>query len=179
MATPRSTAARSRRIFRHPGRVAVVVVSLVVVLNLGIVLLNNSDTSPQGRPPLPVTIESISPERGDITGLVATVSVDLQPTHVGPDATIATIIGGSAAQLVNLKIDLTHSDFRAFRVTIDRVNQGRVAVLNNLIKDSNGELGFSLNTSALGAGNYQLIIEGLDWRGDPQRDSWAALSIRH
>jgi hypothetical protein len=83
MATPRSTAARSRRIFRHPGRVAVVAVSLVVVLNLGIVLLNNSDTSPQGRPPLPVTIESISPERGDITGLVATVSVDLRNDLTG------------------------------------------------------------------------------------------------
>ena len=81
--------------------------------------------------------------------------------------------------LVNIKIDLTHSDFRAFRVTIDRVNQGRVAVLNNLIKDSNGELGFSLNTSAFGAGQYLLTIEGLDSRGDPQPDSWAEISIRH
>ena len=45
---------------------------------------------------------------------------------------------------------MNHSDFRAFRITIDRLNQGRVEVLNNLIKDSNGELGFSLNTSALG-----------------------------
>jgi hypothetical protein len=108
-----------------------------------------------------------------------TSTVDIQPTHAGPAAAIATVIGGPTAQLVNIKIDLTHSDFRAFRVTIDRMNQGRVAVLNNLIKDSNGALGFSLNSSALGAGEYQLIIEGLDWRGDPQPDSWAAISIRH
>ncbi len=52
-------------------------------------------------------------------------------------------------------------------------------MFNNLIKDSNGELGFSLNTSALGAGTYPLTIEGLDWRGDPQPDSWAALNIKH
>ncbi len=52
-------------------------------------------------------------------------------------------------------------------------------MLNNLIKDSNSELGFSLNTSALGAGPYLLTIEGLDWRGDPQPDSWAAINIRH
>jgi hypothetical protein len=83
MATPQSTAVRNRRIFRHPGRVAIVVISLVVVLNLGIVLLNNSDTSPQGRPPLPVTVESISPERGELTGLVATVSVDLRNDLTG------------------------------------------------------------------------------------------------
>jgi len=108
-----------------------------------------------------------------------TSSVDIQPTHAGPAAAIATVIGGATAQLVNLKIDMTHSDFRAFRVTIDRKDQGRVAVLNNLIKDSNGELGFALNSSALGAGLYQLTIEGLDWRGDPQPDSWAAITIRH
>jgi hypothetical protein len=109
----------------------------------------------------------------------STSSVEIQPTHAGPNAAIAVNIGGHQAQLANIKIDLTHSDFRAFRVTIDRVNQGRVAVLNNLIKDSNGDLGFSLNTSALGAGLYQLTIEGLDWRGDPQPDSWAAFTIHH
>jgi hypothetical protein len=108
-----------------------------------------------------------------------TSNVEIQPTHAGPNAAFAVTIGGRQAQLANIKIDLTHSDFRAFRVTIDRVNQGRVAVLNNLIKDSNGELGFSLNTSALGAGLYQLTIEGLDWRGDPQPDSWAAITIKH
>jgi hypothetical protein len=108
-----------------------------------------------------------------------TSNVEIQPTHAGPNAAFAVTIGGRQAQLAIIKIDLTHSDFRAFRVTIDRVNQGRVAVLNNLIKDSNGALGFSLNTSALGAGLYQLTIEGLDWRGDPQPDSWAAITIRH
>ncbi len=114
-----------------------------------------------------------------IDAATATSSVDIQPTHAGPNAAVATIIGGSAAQMVNIKIAMNHSDFRAFRVTIDRLNEGRVAVLNNLIKDSNGELGFSLNTSALGAGTYPMTIEGLDWRGDPQPDSWAALAIRH
>ena len=106
-------------------------------------------------------------------------TVTLQPTHAGPNAAFAATIGGSAAQFVTLKLDLTHSDFRAFRVTIDRLGQGRVALLNNLIKDSNGDLVFALNTSALGPGTYQLTIEGLDWRGDPQSDSWAAIIIRH
>jgi hypothetical protein len=63
--------------------VATVVVLLVVVLNLGIVLLNNSDTRPGGRDPLPVTIESISPERGELTHRVDTITVDLRNDLTG------------------------------------------------------------------------------------------------
>ncbi|MFI5053580.1 MAG: hypothetical protein ACHQDE_04395, partial [Acidimicrobiia bacterium] len=75
--------ARRRGIFQHPGRVAVVVIALLLVLNLGIVLLNNSDTSPEGRVPLPVTIESISPERGELTSLIDTITVDLRNDLTG------------------------------------------------------------------------------------------------
>jgi hypothetical protein len=83
MASRAPTAKPRRGIFRHPGRVAVVVVSLLVVLNLGIVLLNNSDTSPGGGAPLPVSVESISPERGEITSLVDTITVDLRNDLTG------------------------------------------------------------------------------------------------
>jgi hypothetical protein len=148
---------------------------LVLLLGIALLMLNHQLTDQTHK----VTALHQLVTEQPVDAATATVSVDLQPTHIGPTAAIATTIGGSAAQLVNIKIDLTHSDFRAFRVTIDRVNQGRVAVLNNLIKDSNGELGFSLNTSALGAGLYLLTIEGLDWRGDPQPDSWAGITIRH
>ena len=148
---------------------------LVVVLGIGLLVLNRQ---------LSVQLHKVSVLHQlaidqPLDAAATTTTVDIQPTHAGPAAAIASVIGGATAQLVNIKIDLTHSDFRAFRVTIDRVNQGRVAILNNLIKDSNGALGFSLNSSALGAGEYQLTIEGLDWRGDPQPDSWAAISIRH
>jgi hypothetical protein len=148
---------------------------LVLLLGIALLMLNHQLTDQTHK----VTALRQLVAEQPVDAVTATVSIDLQPTHVGPAAAIATIIGGSSAQLVNLKIDLTHSDFRAFRVTIDRVNQGRVAVLNNLIKDSNSELGFSLNTAAFGAGQYLLTIEGLDWRGDPQPDSWAAITVRH
>jgi len=80
---PPSTSPGKRKLFRHPGRVAIVVVALVVVLNLGIVLLHNSDTSPGGREALPVAVQSISPERGEITSLVDTITVDLQDDLTG------------------------------------------------------------------------------------------------
>jgi hypothetical protein len=148
---------------------------LVLVLGFAILMLNRqlSDQTRKVADLHQLVIDQ------PIEAATATSTVTIQPTHVGPKAVIDTVIGGSAAQMVNIKIDMTHSDFRAFRVTIDRMGEGRVEVLNNLIKNSNGELGFSLNTSALGAGTYPLTIEGLDWRGDPQQDSWAALTVRH
>jgi hypothetical protein len=76
-ATPR------RKVFRHPGRVAVVVIALLVVLNLGIVLLNSSDTSPGGRSSLPAVVESVSPEPNSIAGPIETVTVDLDDSLTG------------------------------------------------------------------------------------------------
>jgi hypothetical protein len=88
------------------------------------------------------------------------------------------VIGGGQAQLVDFKIDETRSAYKMFRITIDRIDQGRVAVLHNLVKDSNGHLRIALNSSALGPGNYQLTIEGLSWRGDPEPDSWVTIGIQ-
>ncbi len=165
---------KPKRFWEQP-YVHLALAALVVVMGIGILVLNKQ---------LSVQLHKVSVlhqlvVEQPLDAAATTSTVDIQPSHASPEAAIATVIGGATAQLVNIKIDMTHSDFRAFRVTIDRVKQGRVAVLNNLIKDSNGELGFALNSSALGAGEYQLTIEGLDWRGDPQPDSWAAISIRH
>jgi hypothetical protein len=79
---PRAPAPR-RKLFRHPGRVAVVVIALLVVLNLTIVLLDNSDTSPGGVNPLPATVESVSPLPGSIAGPIDTITVDLDNSLTG------------------------------------------------------------------------------------------------
>jgi len=94
-----------RRVFRHPGRAAVVVVGLLVVLNLGVVLLDKSDTSPGSHGLLPSVVESISPERGDLASPQDTISVDLRndltgvllidrfpsPTHEVPEDQLARV----------------------------------------------------------------------------------------
>jgi hypothetical protein len=165
---------KPKRFWERP-YVPLVLAALVLVLGGAILALNRQLSEQTHKVSVLQQLVVDQP----LDAAATTSTVDIQPTHAGPAAAIATVIGGATAQFVNLKIDMTHSDFRAFRVTIDRKDQGRVAVLNNLIKDSNGELGFALNSSALGAGLYQLTIEGLDWRGDPQPDSWAAITIRH
>ena len=108
----------------------------------------------------------------------ATRTIRLLPSHSGPSTSPAVVIGGGATQLADLKIDMSHSQYREFRVTIDRVDQGRVMVIHNLEKDSNGHLRIALNSSALGPGNYQLTVEGLTWRGEPEPDAWVTIGVQ-
>ncbi|HSY46892.1 MAG TPA: hypothetical protein VK800_12635 [Steroidobacteraceae bacterium] len=107
----------------------------------------------------------------------STREIRLLPSRAGASNSPAIVIGGGAVQLADLRIDESRSPYHAFRVTIDRIDQGRVAIIGNLAKDSNGHLRLALNSSALGPGNYQLTLEGLDWRGDPQPDSWVTIGI--
>jgi len=81
--SPAATAPARRRVFQHRGRVAVVAIVMLIVVNLGIVLLNESDTSQGGGNPLPATIESVLPEPGAIVGPVATIVVDLDNSLTG------------------------------------------------------------------------------------------------
>jgi hypothetical protein len=108
----------------------------------------------------------------------STREIRLLPSREGGSNTPAITIGGGAAQLVDFKIDESRSPYKIFRVTIDRIDQGRVAVISDLAKDSNGHLRIALNSSALGPGNYQLTIEGLTWRGDVEPDSWITIGIQ-
>ncbi len=83
MAQRAQRAPAPHRLFQHPGRVAVVVIALVVVLNLSIVLLNEADTSPGGGAPPPATVQSVSPAPHSIAGPVDTVIVDLDDSLTG------------------------------------------------------------------------------------------------
>ena len=60
-----------------------------------------------------------------------------------------------------------------------RLAPTQAAVLTNLARDSNGHLRIALNSSAVGPGEYQLALEGLDWRGNPVPQAWASFSVSH
>jgi hypothetical protein len=79
----RTATAPRRKVFQHPGRVAIVVVALLVVVNLGIVVLRTADTSQGGSNPLPADVTSVSPEPGSIAGPIDTITVDLDDRLTG------------------------------------------------------------------------------------------------
>jgi hypothetical protein len=80
-------------------------------------------------------------------------------------------------EFAEMKVDLTWTRFAAFRVSIDRVDQGRVAVLDSMEKDSNGHVRISLNAGAFGPGDYMVSIEGLNMRRESIPLAWYRLTV--
>lgn len=117
-------------------------------------------------------LQPLSPAR-------STRSLVVKPSRTGPLAQSLVTIGGRDTEMADFKYDVSWSKYSNFRVTLDRVDQGRVAVLSNISRDSNGHLRISLNSSAVGPGAYQVTLEGLDWRGSPVPQAWASFSVAH
>jgi hypothetical protein len=106
-----------------------------------------------------------------------TRTIRLLPSFKGSSNSPAVVVGGGSAQLADLKLDLSRSAYRSFRITIDRIDQGRVAILQNVGKDSNGHVRVALNTTALGPGNYQFTMEGINWKGETVPEAWITVGI--
>jgi hypothetical protein len=83
----------------------------------------------------------------------------------------------SYGDFAEMKVDMSWARYGAFKVSIDRVNQGRVAVLDGLDKDSNGHLRISLNAGAFGPGDYMVTIEGLNMRRESLPVAWYRISV--
>ncbi len=87
--------------------------------------------------------------------------LNVSPDHA-PDLGRARIkVSRSAPQLIDLHIDMSYTTQMQFRVTVDKQDQGRALVLENLTKDSNSELRLTFNTTGLAAGIYTVRIEAL------------------
>jgi hypothetical protein len=48
-----------------------------------------------------------------------------------------------------------------------------------MLRDSNGDLRLSFNTTALGPGVYQIAIEGLTLRSEAIAQAWISVGIAH
>ena len=92
-----------------------------------------------------------------------------------PDATIAW---PEPPELIELFMPVSYSRYRAFAVTIDKTDQGRMMVLQRVTPDSNGDLRISLNSSAFGPGEYRLRLQGYTWQGRRVDAGWVRLRIK-
>jgi hypothetical protein len=89
------------------------------------------------------------------------------------------IVNRSAPQLMDVHIDLSYTNkLLQFRMFVDKQDQGRALILNDLLKDSNGELQMTLNSTGLAAGIYNVRIEALPFRGSPIPIGWLILEVR-
>ena len=103
------------------------------------------------------------------------------PDHAQGIDQARVVVSRNAPQLMDVHINLKYTDkLTLFRLFVDKKDQGRALVLNDLMKDSNGELRMTLNSTGLAPGIYNVRIEGMPFRGSgsPIPVGWLILDVR-
>jgi hypothetical protein len=95
----------------------------------------------------------------------------------GPPARAALSV--QHGQFAEMKVDVSWARSNTFRVSMDRVDQGRVAVMDGMEKDSNGHLRLSLNAGAFGPGEYLVSIEALNLRREAIPVAWYKIAVQN
>lgn len=147
--------------------------ALAVVLGIGVLLLSLQHARDTR------DLEALGKQLADLPLLPATSTrvITLELNRTAPSRRSVATLFSKSAELDELKVNVAWSHYSNFRVLIDRVDQGRFAVLANLQRDSNGQLRLAFNSTALGPGDYQLTVEGLDWRGNAEPQGWVAVTV--
>ena len=116
-------------------------------------------------------------KQGSLAPPSSTLAQRLEPDRV-PDIDKSHFsIDHAVPTLVDLKIDLSFTKLNLFRVTVEKKNQGRALVVDNLSKDSNGDLRFTFNSSGLSPGQYRVRVDGLPFRADPIGMAWFIIDV--
>src|SRR5690349_11156767 len=102
-------------------------------------------------------------------------TIQVNVARNGPPAGATLTI--SHGEFAEMKVDLSWARYPLYKVSIDRVNQGRVAVIDGMEKDSNGHMRISLNAGALGPGDYMVSIEGLNMRRESIPIAWYRIAV--
>ncbi|HUQ10219.1 MAG TPA: hypothetical protein VM146_07875 [Steroidobacteraceae bacterium] len=103
-------------------------------------------------------------------------SITVTPARSGPPASATlTVTHGDFAEM---KVDLSWARYGSFRVSMQRVDQGRVGIFDGMEKDSNGHLRMSLNAGAFGPGDYQVAIEGLTMSRQAIPVAWFRIHVQ-
>ena len=117
--------------------------------------------------------------QGSLVQPAASREVRVTPDRAPGIGRARVIVARSAPQLLDLHIDLAYTDKQMqFRMFVDKKDQGRALILNNLLKDSNGELRMTINSTGLAAGVYDARIEALPFKGSPIPLGWLILEVR-
>jgi hypothetical protein len=110
------------------------------------------------------TLEA-SVREGGLEAPSSTQTIKVIPWRVHTSKTSLSLGLRSPPELIELKIDVSFARFNTFRVSVERKGQARVGAIHNVLRDSNGEIRFLVNTSALHAGDYEVTIEGITRTG--------------
>ena len=117
--------------------------------------------------------------QGSLVQPATETDLHVTPDHAeGLDRAKITV-SSSAPQLIDLHVDMSYLKSMLFRMVVDKKDQGRALIIDNLLKDSNGELRLTVNTTGLSSGTYSVRIEALPTRGPavPTPVGWLLLEV--
>jgi len=81
-------------------------------------------------------------------------------------------------ELLDISIDASEGKIQQFQITVDKTDGVRVMQIKRIMRDSNKEIRFSLNSSAFGPGDYLVKVEGYNWRGQTDEVGWLMLGLQ-
>ncbi len=120
----------------------------------------------------------VAVERGSLVQPASMREVTLAPDRAAGIDKARLFVSRNTPQLLDVHIDLNYTKMTQFRLFVDKRDQGRALVLNNLLKDSNGELRITLNSTGLSPGIYHARIEGLPFLARPLPVGWLTLEVQ-
>ena len=116
---------------------------------------------------------------GSLVQPATTSEMRVTPDRVAGIDRARIVVTRAAPKLMDLHIDMSYTNkLEQFRLFVDKKDQGRALILNNLLKDSNGELRMTFNSTGLAAGIYNARIDALPFRGNPIPIGWLILDVR-
>jgi hypothetical protein len=118
-------------------------------------------------------------DQGSLVQPAVESAVRVSPDHAPGIDRAKITLNKNAPQLMDVHIDLGYTQKLAeFRMIVDKKDQGRALILNNLLKDSNGELRLTLNSTGLSVGIYTVRLEALPPRGGAIPIGWLLLEVQ-
>jgi hypothetical protein len=117
--------------------------------------------------------------QGSLVQPASETTIRVAPDHSPGIDHARIILNHNAPQLANVHIDMGYTQkLNQFRMIVDKKDQGRALILDYLLKDSNGELRMTLNSTGLAVGIYTVRLEALTFKSSPLPIGWLLLEVR-
>ncbi|MGC3981309.1 MAG: hypothetical protein QM808_08630 [Steroidobacteraceae bacterium] len=121
---------------------------------------------------LSVTAKALKLQAPGAMQTLKIIPSDVRPTD--PQASVSL----NQAQLLDIHIDVSGLPYSNFALTIDKTDEARLIQIRRIDADTNKELRFSLNSSAFGAGEYEIKLQGYNYKGETSDAGWVVLALR-
>lgn len=105
-------------------------------------------------------------ELGLLNAPTQTTTFRVTPARAGERVPVVTLGGRTTPSLAELRFVTSYASGNLYKAVIKRDDGTFWARLDNLVRDSNGELRLGVNTGAFAAGTYDVVIEQVNLRGD-------------